>query len=115
MANPAILQRNVLAKLAKEGQPVTVSWPAPSGKGGLNKTPTATQAPSLTCNALIYSKRITLSDGSIGREVLGLFPKTDRRLTGGNVTTLTGEKYVIKSVVVTAPNGVVVVQEVVLG
>lgn len=115
MANPAQLQRQAKDLIARNGRLVTVSWPAAkSGLGGGLNGKTVTTPPPITVRAFIYSKDLRTENGAVVRETRALFPATSRSLTGAKIVTKSGETYLVKSVTVTAPNDVVVLQEAVL-
>ena len=115
MANPAQLQRIAKDLIARNGRLVTVSWPGASkGLGGALNGKTATAPDPITVRAYIYSKDLRTENGNIVRETRAMFPVTSKSLTGAKITTVTGETYLVKSVTVTAPNDIVVMQEAVL-
>jgi len=115
MANPIQLRKQAKDLIARNGRLVTVSWPAAKGGlGGALNGKTATTPEPITVRAFIYSKDLRTESGGVVRETRALFPATSRSLTGAKIVTSTGETYLVKSVTVTAPNDVVVLQEAVL-
>lgn len=113
MANPKVLARNAKRIIDKNGETVTLTWPA-SGKESLLKGGTTSVAQTITTKAFIYEQEIKLEGGGVAFQKRGLFSDVGRSLARATVKGLDGQTYSVKSVTTTNPNDVTVVHVVVL-